>query len=767
MSKVVSTPVALLLVSHSRALAEATEALLRQVVGDSVRIAVAAGAGEAGGELGTDATRIAASLSQLAPQSVLVLMDLGSAVLSAQMALEFLPQEDRQRVALCPAPFVEGAMAGALAAQAGLSLPEVAREAQNALRGKQSDLPGADSGALRESAMRVHAGMERRCYELSDPAGLHLRPAAELVRVAGEAGMDFWIGRSAVDSPLVAGKSLSGLLALELRQGEAFCVYSNEPLASDLLTRLDSLFGSSAEALPEGRPQGAVPGFALGLVADARLRLEELLPTAEAAIPDGVERLRRAIAVVGSREHEEGILDAQRALLVDPRLQEKVDAEFRRGQGPAHAWVTAVEGLAQEIERLHEPLLRARAADWRDLGRQVLEALLGDQEGRTFAEARPSILLVDDLLPSMAATMDPAQVLGVIDRHGAPNSHAAILLRGAGIPYVINVRAPELRAGIEVAMDGATGEVIVAPQKAQVEAIRARYATAEPLTLPDGFAGDLALADGSHVEFWANVASPAEAQEARRLGARGIGLLRTEFLYLDRWQSPNEEEQMQHVQKILAPMAGRRSVVRLLDAGADKPLPFLNLPREENPALGLRGIRALLACPEFLQVHLRAILRAGHGQDIALMAPMVSQAQEIIELRRVLASCHSALLEQHIDHAWPVALGIMAEVPAMLLESGSFRGLVDFVSVGTNDLTQYVFAADRGDERLQNLGGAGSPAVLGLIQGLLQGLDVPVSVCGEAAGSPQLALALVGHGIRRLSMSPRSFASVWQALRVA
>ncbi|WP_308389764.1 dihydroxyacetone kinase phosphoryl donor subunit DhaM [Acidithiobacillus sp. AMEEHan] len=758
-----SLPVALLLVSHSQDLAEATEALLRQVTGDSVPIVLAAGAGDDGRELGTDATHIAAALATLVPRPVLILMDLGSALLSAQMALEFLPPEQQENVALCSAPFVEGAMAGALAAQAGAELAVVAQEAENALAAKQRALPGATSPAGSGLPTPAPAALHKRCYSLKDPAGLHLRPAADLVLLAGDAGVDLWIGRANAEPNLAPARSLSALLALELRRGETLCVYSQEPLAPSVAARLDALFGGPAEDAQETHARGVVPGIAVGQVFAAQNGLRDFLPKAEPADAHGAARIRQAISVVSGEEQGNDILAAQRALLADPRLLQLIDAELAKGEGPAHAWVAAVEALVQEIESLHQPLLRARAADWRDLGRRVLQELLGVREAETATDT-PHLLLVDDLLPSQAANLDPAQVLGVLDRRGAANSHAAILLRAAGIPYVINARDSALRSGVWAAMDGATGEILIAPQEEQIQALRARHAQGEPLALPADFSGTLRVDDATQIEFWANVGSLAEAREAQRLRAFGIGLLRTEFLYLDRWQMPSEEEQIRQLQQILLAMTGRQSVIRLLDAGADKALPFLDLPAEQNPALGLRGIRALLARPDFLRMQLTAILRAGYRQAIAIMLPMVSNPQEVVEIRSLLASVHGELQAQGHEHAWPVPVGIMAEVPAMLLEASSFRGITDFVSVGTNDLTQYVLAADRGDDRLRSLVDAGEHAVLSLIARLLAELDAPVSVCGEAAGDPRLALMLVRLGIRRLSMSPHRFAGVLQAL---
>ncbi len=763
--------VALLLVSHSRPLAEATRSLIWQMTTDAVPVVVAAGAGDEGEILGTDTTRIASALQGLvATHDVVVLMDLGSALLSTEMALGLLSNDDGRRIRLCSAPFVEGAVAAALAAQAGTQIDAVLREAESALRGKQDQLGGSE---LTSGGDEQHADpdMMRQCYRLHDPMGLHLRPAAEIVRVAGGADGKVWVGRAGVGAALASANSLSALLALELRQGEELCVYSRQSLAAELTQALAAILGS-----PPGEdrgeqeatlPRGVVPGFACGVLAPAQQDLWDLLPAQEAADEHGLARIHAAMEAVAEEAPDHGILAAQRALLGDPRLLALIERGLATGQGPAHAWVAAIEALAREMASLQNPVLRARAADWRDLGARVLRRLLGVEEHNTTLQ-EPRILLVDELLPSVAAALDAERVLGVVDRHGAQNSHAAILLRARGIPYIIQATDPALQAGVFVALDGGSGEMVISPDAQALAQFQSRHRQVqEEDAVPPGFTGRVAWSEGSSVELWANVASAAEAVAARRVGAFGIGLLRTEFLYLDQWQLPSEEDQAQRLREILLPMADRTAVVRLLDAGADKPMAFLVLPSEENPALGLRGIRALLARKDFLHSHLRAILRAGEGLSIQLLLPMVTNPEEVQALRQHLAVVRTELLSAGVAHGWPVPVGVMAEVPAMLLAAENFRSLVDFVSVGTNDLTQYVLAADRGDDRLQNLGDARHPAVLTALRALLRAVDRPVSVCGEAAGDPLLVSTLVAAGIRRLSMSPDRFGGVIRALQRA
>ncbi|HUA76358.1 MAG TPA: putative PEP-binding protein, partial [Acetobacteraceae bacterium] len=392
----------------------------------------------------------------------------------------------------------------------------------------------------------------------------------------------------------------------------------------------------------------------------------------------------------------------------------------------------------------------ARARDVREAGDAVLRALL--HTGGLALPSSPAILLVEELTAAEAALLPP-EVLGVLDRRGGPTSHAAILLRAAGIPALANVALDPPPA--RVAFDGATAEIIPDPDP---ETARGFSATARAAA----GAPTLALADGSTLELWANVAGPADSASAARAGAYGIGLARTEILFLDRADAPGEEEQQARIAAMLAPFRGKPVTVRLLDAGADKPVPFLGLGREENPALGVRGIRAALRRPDFLAAHLRAILRAGEGHDLRIMVPMVTIPQEMAETRAILERAAAGL-----GRTVP-PLGAMVEVPAAALRIPDLVPVSDFFSIGTNDLTQYVLAADRGHKELAAFTDAGHPAVIELCARIARDAALrPVSVCGEAAGEPATARLLVGAGLRRLSMGAARLAAIRDAFSPA
>jgi phosphocarrier protein FPr len=313
-----------------------------------------------------------------------------------------------------------------------------------------------------------------------------------------------------------------------------------------------------------------------------------------------------------------------------------------------------------------------------------------------------------------------------------------------------------------LAFDGATGRIWRNPDAPTLAWLRAEaHAAAPSSTTPQS--GTLTLANGRTVELWANVASVAQAEAAHRANAVGIGLLRTEFLFMDRATAPSYDEQVALLRTIIAPMQGRPVVIRALDVGADKPLAFLPLGTEPNPALGQRGLRALLAHPNLFETQLRAMLCAGHGHDLRIMLPMVTNPDELAAARTHLAHAHAALDQSGIRHAWPVPLGVMIEIPAAALTVESFAS-ADFVSIGTNDLTQYTLAADRENPKLALLGDAGHAAVLSLCARVATYAPMPVSVCGEAAGDPLIAPLLVTAGLRRLSMAPGAFDAIRRAL---
>lgn len=752
--------VGLVLVSHCRTLAAAVEALVRQMTGPAARIALAAGIGDDRTELGTDATAIVTAIEALdSDAGTLVLMDIGSALLSAELALDLLEPGVRARVALCAAPFVEGALAAGVAACGGAQLAQVRHEAEQSLAGKQAQLGEAP---LPDRPDDQNGTAIARLVPITDPAGLHLRPAAAIARYAH--GQPHSIRIAVTDAGRSAdADSLTGLLGLGARAGTVLRITTTSGTTAALdaiaaiLAAPSPPAARSAAIAPRG-PYPVAPGIAIGRAATLATVLP-VTPDRTTTEPDAaIAALDAALAQARARpagDHD--IFVAQRALLDDPALRSAAIARIRCDHhDAATAWARTIDAAAVAIAALDDPTLAARAVDLHDVSTTVLQAL-GIAPVLTLPRSG-TILIVDDLPASLAARLTREATPGVIDRAGSTTSHAAILLRASGIPYVVGAGAIAITEGTMIAFDGATGTIWRDPDTTTLARLRAQAAAATASTAqPQG--GTLILADGSTLEFWANVATANQAEAARRQNAVGIGLLRTEFLFLDRATAPDEAEQADLLRAIIAPMQGRPVVIRALDAGADKPLAFLPLGVEPNPALGRRGLRALLAHADLFETQLRAMLIAGRDHDIRIMLPMVTNPTEFTEARARLNAAHAALLREGRHHAWPVPLGIMIEVPAAALTIETFTD-ADFASIGTNDLTQYALAADRVNPDLSALGDASHQAVLALCARIAAHATIPISVCGEAAGHPHITPGLIRAGLRRLSMAPAAFGAI-------
>ena len=458
------------------------------------------------------------------------------------------------------------------------------------------------------------------------------------------------------------------------------------------------------------------------------------------------------------------IFDAHLALLDDDALLEPAHEAIAAGATAERAWYDAAQQVAAVYRSLDEPLLRERATDVLDVGRRVVAALTGAGDER---EPATGIVVADELTPADAAGLDPERVLAIATARGSTTAHAAILARALGLPAVVGL-GPEVLAvpdGTTLLLDGEAGTVIADPPAAVLSDAQDRRERAEQRRAAAREHADkpAVTRDGARVEVFANLGTGSDAARAVQLGAEGVGLLRTEFLFLGRAELPGEEEQAQTLREIAQALDGRPLIVRTLDAGADKPLPALPMPAEENPFLGVRGIRLALARPELLATQFRAILRVAAEHPVKTMLPMVATLGEITAARALL---DRARADTGIDA--PMELGIMVEVPAAALAAARLAAHVDFFSLGTNDLTQYTMAAERGDARLASLLAGPQPAVLRLVAATVAGAAMHgrwVGVCGELAGDPAAAVLLAGLGVTELSMAAALVPEVKVALR--
>jgi phosphocarrier protein FPr len=423
-----------------------------------------------------------------------------------------------------------------------------------------------------------------------------------------------------------------------------------------------------------------------------------------------------------------------------------------------------VAATAASYRELDDPYLRERAADVEDVGDRVVRHLTGGADPALVAER--GILVVADLTPGDAAGLDRELVQGLAVAHGGATSHAAILARALGIPSVVGLGAQALAIadGTPLVLDGDAGTLEIDPAPEELAAReRDRTAAEERRRRAHGRAREPARTiDGELIEVAANVGAVGQAAAAVELGADGVGLLRTEFLFLDRDEAPTESEQRAIYEEIATELEGRPLIIRTLDAGADKPLRFLPQEPEENPFLGVRGIRLGLARPELLRAQLRAIAALGGRFPVRVMFPMVATLAEYRAARAMLEEARAEL------GAPPIPAGVMVEVPALALAAERFAREVDFFSVGTNDLGQYTMAAERGNAAVSELLDGPLPPVLRLISAVTTAAtahDRWAGVCGELAGDPAAAILLAGLGVRELSMAAPRIPAVKEALR--
>lgn len=538
-----------------------------------------------------------------------------------------------------------------------------------------------------------------------------------------------------------------------------------------------------------GRPtaQPIAEGIALGTAKLAR-NVRPEIPTNTIDNPEEEwKKMRNALEAarsgllkeaksIGSRAGEEtaGIFEAQALLLEDPELLEGVKRRISDEKlNAARAWELGFQQLAEQYKNLRDEYQRQRAADVADAGWRVI-AELGIATGHALETSGENILVADDLAPAEVSKLGSGNVAGVILLDGGPTSHSAILLRTLGIPSVAQARplfsGREIPESATLALNGATGEVWIDPGPEKVRELERERSAFEQTRAREIKAAHqpAATRDGHRVEIFANVTTADEARAALKAGGEGVGLLRTEFLFLHRDSAPGEDEQIAALKPVIDAMEGHAVVIRTLDAGGDKELGYLGLKREANPFLGVRALRVSLRNPQLFNTQLRALLRAGRDRDLRIMFPMVSEKEELRRAMRALQSVHESLENEGVPHAWPVQTGIMVEVPSAALMAGSLAEDCSFFSIGTNDLTQYTLAADRGNPDLPEFQDALHPAVLQLVRRIVEAAHRhgrTAAVCGEAAGDVQGALVFAGLGIDELSMTPPAIPKIKAAIR--
>ncbi|MFW5748213.1 MAG: phosphoenolpyruvate--protein phosphotransferase [Chloroflexota bacterium] len=487
--------------------------------------------------------------------------------------------------------------------------------------------------------------------------------------------------------------------------------------------------------------------------------------TARAAARAELDALQTRVAERAGAEEAE-IFAAHAMLVDDPTLADAVRQGVSSGQNIEAAVDAATRQIAAMFREMGDDLFAARADDIMDVGRRLLRILLDVPDRSLDAIEIPCVLVTSELTPSDTATLDTERVLGLAVAHGGVTSHAAILARTLGIPAVVALgdeAINQVKSGMMLALDGATGDVIINPSNSTQSGYRQRQAklAARAQKINSVVNQDCHTADGRRVEIQANIGNVESARDAVSKGAEGVGLLRTEFLYLDRATPPDEDEQITLYRDIFTAMGGRPVVVRTLDLGGDKPPSFMDFPQEDNPFLGWRGARLYMEEQALFKTQMRAILRAAVGYQVQVMFPMIESVETLRAVMLLVQAVREELTAKGILYAEDVPLGIMVETPSAALSADLLAEDAAFFSIGSNDLTQYTLAADRDNPRVASFFQPMNPALLRLVGQAITAAHAAgrkISMCGELAGMPLAIPILLGLGLDKFSMVPAAIA---------
>ncbi|GAA2178826.1 phosphoenolpyruvate--protein phosphotransferase [Brooklawnia cerclae] len=791
--------IGIVVVSHSRALADAAVALAHQVVPNGgPQIAVAAGLSD--GTFGTDAAAISLAIAKMdTPDGVLVLLDLGSALLSSELAIEFLDDAVAEHVRISGAPLVEGLLAAVVLASTGASLEEVDAEARRSLTDKQAHLGHEDDApapiTVPKQVPEPQAPAPERAIiwrtTVRNPHGLHVRPAAAIVTEMRDFDAQVLLSNATTGRGPEPADRLSRITALQLGQGhilEARFTGPDAAAARDALADLAARhFGEDLDARPV-RPAHISPVVDAGsadqlngsIAADrltvvGRIARRTTRPSTEGYRPGPpkaeLARFTAAVAqvkdffdaLVDSGVGIPGIIEAQTVMLTDRELQHGVVSRITQGFSAVDAVDEHLTGLARSFDGFADAYLRERGQDMRSLRRMLLLALMG-RPLLDSAPSEPRIWLMDELDAATASRVDPRVCLGIITVSGGSSGHGVLTARARGIPVLAGYPSAEsLGDGVLVAFDPVTRQLWVDPDDDVVaglggineerfqESEQAHARAQEPAVTTTGI----------RIRVGANVSSLADAERGAEEGAEGSGIVRSEILFSAATTAPTADEQAEVYTRIGQALNGPITL-RTWDPADDKPLPFLPHDPVTNPALGERGIRVMRRAPEVFREQLRAILLTASRTPVRLMLPMVTTVDEVVWARGLVDELRAEIDAPHVP------IGMMVEVPGAAIRAADFAGVVDFVSIGTNDLTQYTQAADRGNPAVCDLARQDSPAILDLVAWTCKALPgIPVAVCGDLASDPTATARLIGFGVSELSVRPPIVAEIKQAVRVS
>ena len=495
------------------------------------------------------------------------------------------------------------------------------------------------------------------------------------------------------------------------------------------------------------------------VVTDVDAELERFKGTLEKAVEETNTLSQTLAERVGEKEAE--ILQGHIMLLSDPMLTGEIENAIKAGTNAEAAIETVCTMYADMFASMDDELMQQRATDMRDIKTRMQKILLGIRSVDIASLPAGSILVAKDLTPSMTAGINPANVVGIVTELGGRTSHSAILARALEIPAVVAVGGlmETIADGDAVVLDGEDGSVFVNPDEETAAKYAAKRETflKEKKELEQYIGKPSVTKDGVRVEVVANIGRPEDVDKVLQYDAEGVGLFRTEFLFMDRNEMPTEEEQFEAYKKVAVALAGKPVIIRTLDIGGDKEIPYMGLEKDENPFLGYRAIRFCLDRREDIyKPQLRALLRASAYGDIRIMVPLVTCLDELREVKAMVAELKSELDEKNIPYNKDIKVGIMVETAAASLMADAFAKEADFFSIGTNDLTQYTMSVDRGNKKISYLYSTFNPAVLRSIRHIIscaRAEGIMVGMCGEAASDPMMIPLLLAFGLNEFSMS--------------
>ncbi|WP_373237083.1 phosphoenolpyruvate--protein phosphotransferase [Cohaesibacter celericrescens] len=635
-------------------------------------------------------------------------------------------------------------------------------------------------------------------FTVTSPHGLHARPATALVDIAKvfDANVRVRNGNKAGDA-----KSLIGLLKLGIDNGTTIRVSAEGTDAIKALAAIQTALEEGLEDEDEAQAEAAnvpisrankvqyegqtitgisaSPGIAIGSVTTFRRGRIVVEEKAHQDVSAEQERLNSALAsskdelstlyrdmLNKSGAAKAAIFKAQTEFLDDPEMLRDARALIAKGHSAGWSWQQTYEGHAAALSAMQDEILSARALDLRDVGRRLLKLLADKVEDDPELPDSPIILLADDLTPSDTAGLDPKFVLGLCTASGGPTSHTAIIARSLDIPAVVSAGSNILSMsdGATVILDGSAGVLVIQPTRNDNAQAEEAFKAHQRQVIADRLAcyQPAIMTDGERIEVVANIGSVDEAKSAVEAGGEGVGLLRTEFQFLQRDTEPSEAEQYEACSAMMKALNGLPMIVRTLDIGGDKDVPYLPMPQEMNPFLGVRGIRLCLQREDLFRTQLRAILRASSQGPIRIMYPMIATMEELLAAKAITEEVRLEV------GAGPIEIGMMIEIPSAVMMAEDFAKEVDFFSIGTNDLTQYALAVDRMHPQLAKMADGLHPSVLRLIRKTVEAADAAgiwVGACGGIAGDPMGAVILSGLGVKELSVSIPAIAAVKAKVR--